>query len=113
LEPEFFIAVSWVFREGHFELSRHAYVEMYLDKLNLDDVRKAGARGEVLEDYPDRPEGYTILIAGYIGQERPVHLVVNIAAFEDDPSRPVSIVTVYVPEPPRWRDERTRGRKGR
>jgi hypothetical protein len=49
------------------------------------------------------------LLLGYAADNDPVHVVVNVSAIESDPSEPVRIVTVYRPEPPKWRDERTRG----
>lgn len=91
----------------------HAFIEMRLDRLTEGDIYRAGLEGELLEDYPDRPEGHTLLLLGYVGPEHPIHLVVCCEAFERDWSKPLVLVTVYVPEPPGWSDERTRARKSR
>lgn len=56
-----------------------------------------------------RPQGRTKVLLGFLTEEDPVHIVVNVQAFETDFTEPLRVVTVYRPEPPRWRDERTRG----
>jgi uncharacterized protein DUF4258 len=102
------VAVRWAFREKHFILRSHGQIEMKLEGLSVGDVIAAGSNSELLEEYPDRPEGYSKLLLGMVG-ERPVHLVLNVQQFHDDPSYPLAVVTVYEPEPPAWRDEWTRG----
>ncbi len=84
-----------------------------MDRLTEADVRRAGTECEVIEDYLDRPEGHTLLLLGYVAPERPIHLVVGCEAFERDWSKPVILITVYLPEPPMWSDERTRAGKRR
>ncbi|MFN2594676.1 MAG: DUF4258 domain-containing protein [Actinomycetota bacterium] len=110
---ELIIAIRWAFRERHYVLRTHAFIEMRMDSLLAEDVRRAGMDCELLEDYPDRPQGHTVLLLGLVGPERAIHLVVGCAAFEKDWSEPLVVVTVYRPEPPAWADERTRGRKSR
>jgi len=61
------------------------------------------ANGEILEDYPDDPRGPSALVLGHSNVGRPLHAV---CAF--DPSGTLLVITVYEPERPRWRDERTR-----
>lgn len=107
------VALRWAFQEGHVALRAHAHVEMLIDRITLNDVLRAGAGSDLLEDYRDRPQGHTLLLLGYVRPEKPIHLVVNVEAFEADWSDPVVLVTVYEPEPPEWMDERTRGRKVR
>lgn len=103
------VAVRWAFREGHFVLSFHGHVEMLLEELSVTDLREAGSQSELLEEYPGRREGYTKLLLGRVGAKR-LYLVVNVEEFHDDPAFPLAGVTVYEPEPPAWRDERTRGK---
>lgn len=76
--------------------------------VSVDDVVFAGRNSELLEEYPDRPEGYSKLLLGIVN-ERPLHLVLNVQEFHDDPNSPLAVVTVYETESPSWRDERTRG----
>lgn len=113
MDDDLIIAIRWAFHEHHFVVRTHAFIEMRLDHLTEADVHRAGIDCELLEDYPDRREGHMLLLLGYIGPERPIHLVVGCEAFERDWSKPLVLVTVYVPEPPGWSDERTRARKSR
>lgn len=75
--------------------------------LTTDDLARAGKNCDLLEDYPERDEGHTVLLTGVYGPGKPVHLVVNLDAYERDWSEPLTVVTVYVPEPPEWLDETT------
>ncbi|MBA2726254.1 MAG: DUF4258 domain-containing protein [Actinobacteria bacterium] len=104
-------AFGWAFSQSHVIFRFHADIEMRYDQLTKDDVMRAGKSCEVLEDYPTRSEGRTKVLLGFIGPDEPVHIVANVRLFESDLSNRVEIVTVYRPEPPRWVDERTRGRK--
>lgn len=107
-EPEQMVALRWALRERHFVLRFHAHVEMLDEGLAVGSITEAGAQSELLEDYPTRREGHTKLLLGYAGEDRPVHIVVNVSAFESDWSEPLVVVTVYEPEGPGWLDERTR-----
>lgn len=82
---------------------------MRIEGLSVEDLSQSGSELEILEEYPDRPEGYTKLLLCRL-DDRPLHLVINVQEFHDDPSNPVAIVTVYEPESPFWSDERTRGK---
>lgn len=103
------MGIHWAFAERHFILRFHGLVEMKIEGLSVGDLSRSGAAAELLEEYPDRVEGYTKLLLGKL-PGRPIHLVVNVQEFHDDPSYPIAIVTVYEPESPFWRDERTRGK---
>lgn len=109
MESDQSLALRWAFKENHFVLRFHGLVEMRIEGLSVEDLSRAGAESEILEEYPDRAEGYTKLLLGRL-TGRPIHLVVNVQEFHDDSSYPMAIVTVYEPESPFWRDERTRGR---
>lgn len=109
VESEQSQALRWAFHEKHFVLRFHGFVEMRTEGLSIEDLRQAGRESEILEEYPDRPEGHTKLLLGKLA-DRPIHLVINVQEFHDDPTDPVAIVTVYEPESPFWRDERTRGK---
>ena len=63
-------------------------------------------KDEILEDYPDDPRGPSCLVLGYVG-ERPLHIVCGYT-----PATWIRIITVYIPKPPKWTDERTRRRGG-
>jgi len=105
-------AIRWAFRQLHVQLRIHAHIEMVEEGLSLEDVLNAGAEADLLEDYPERNEGHTLLLLGHTADQVPIHIVVNIAAFNSDPQYPIHLVTVYEPRSPGWQDERTRGRIG-
>lgn len=113
MDDEELVGIRWAFRERHFLVRPHGYIEMRLEGLTADDIRRAGSECELLEDYRGRPQGHTMLLLGLIGPNRPVHIVVNIENFERDWSERLDIVTVYVPTKPAWLDERTRARMQR
>jgi hypothetical protein len=101
--------LRWAFSERRISFLEHGHIEASIEGLGAGDVARLGSDCEVLEEYPDRPQGMSKLLLGYAAANDPVHVVVNVAAIESDPSEPVRIVTVYRPEGPKWRDERTRG----
>ena len=107
-QPEQMSAVRWAFAEHHVVNSFHAHVEVLIDHLKTAALLNAGARSELLEDYSDRPEGHRKLLLGYVGPDWPVHIVIDVDAFEADFSEPIMVVTAYRPEPPEWPDELTR-----
>lgn len=102
------VVLRWAFTEQHVALTRHARIEMDLRGIGTDDVITVGKLGQVIEEDRDRPQGTTKVLLGYTAGDDAMHLVVNVEAYEHDFSEPVEVVTVYRPEPPKWRDERTR-----
>lgn len=108
MESEQILALRWAFQEKHFILRFHGFVEMKLERFSVDDLSSVGGSSEILEEYPERPEGYSKLLLGFL-EDRPLHIVINVQEFHDDPSYPLAVVTVYQPEAPSWLDERTRG----
>lgn len=103
------VLLRWAFSEKRIAFVEHGHIEASIEGLGARDVARVGSDCEILEEYPDRPQGLSKLLLGYESESDPVHIVVNVSALEADPSEPVRVVTVYRPESPRWRDERTRG----
>jgi hypothetical protein len=91
---------------GQYEISLHAEKERYAEDISIADVEMALANGEILEDYPNDPRGESCLILGY-AYGRPLHIVCGHTSIQS-----VRIITVYLPKPPKWVNERTRGRRG-
>ncbi len=54
---------------------------------------------EILEQYIDDPRGESCLALGFSSEENPIHIVCG-----KNPSGHLIIVTVYIPEIPKWRD---------
>ena len=91
-------------RREEYEISFHAEKERYAESTTIPDLETTIYNGEVLEDYPDDPRGPSCLVLGY-SQNRPIHIVCGHA-----PTKWIRIITVYIPKPPKWIDERRRGR---
>jgi len=91
---------------GEYEISYHAEKERYAEDISISDIESAISNGEILEDYPDAPRGPSCLILGH-SQDRPIHIVCG-----HTPIKWVRIITVYLPKPPKWVDERTIGKGG-
>jgi hypothetical protein len=87
---------------GQFKFSLHADLEAEADNLAFSQVIEAILSGEVLESYPDTGRGESCLIVGLAGGA-PVHAVCGLRG------ESVIIVTVYVPQPPKFIDPWTRG----
>jgi len=93
---------------SQYEVSLHAQQERLEDDLDIRDVEAAILGGKIIEDYPDDPRGPSCLISGE-ARGRPLHVVVGWARKRVDGDRILRIITVYIPQPPRWSDPQTRG----
>ncbi len=93
-------------RREEYEISFHAEKERYAEDITISDLEAAISDGEILEDYPDDSRGPSCLILGY-SQNRPIHIVCAYTSIKW-----LRIITVYIPKPPKWIDERTRTKRG-
>ena len=94
--------------KGRYEFSEHAQRERLDDDLDVTEIEAALLGGEILEQYPDDPRGESCLVLGFAGP-RPVHVVVGWASHGDRDRAALRLITVYVPQPRKWSDPRTRG----
>jgi hypothetical protein len=88
--------------QGDYEISVHAEKERYAEEVSLTDIEAAILNGEVLEDYLDDPRGESCLILGY-SRSRAIHIVCGYTSV-----RSLRIITVYLPKPSKWLNDRTR-----
>jgi len=93
-------------RHDKYEISFHAEKERYAEDMTISDLETAISNGEILENYSDDPRGQSCLILGY-SQNRPIHIVCGYTSINW-----IRIITVYIPKPPKWIDERTRTKRG-
>jgi len=93
-------------RRNKYEISFHGEKERYAEDITLSDLETAISNGEVLEDYPNDPRGPSCLVLGY-SQNRPIHIVCGYTHIKW-----IRIITVYIPKPPKWINERTRAKGG-
>ncbi len=94
--------------EENYEFSVHAQQERLEDDLDITEIETAIMVGEIIEDYPDDPRGESCLLLGYVGAT-PVHIVVGWTCGQSNQEKMLRIITVYIPQFPKWEDPRRRG----
>lgn len=80
--------------QAAYEISVHAEKERYAEQISLDDIEQAILRGA------------SCLILGY-SRGRAIHVVCGWTS-----ANILRIITVYLPKPPKWLDDRTRRLRG-
>ena len=100
--------IQRLIRQGKYELSIHAQQERLEENLDVTEIEEAVAHGEILEEYPNDPRGESCLVLGYAGT-KPIHAVLGWARRRGEGEKTLRIITVYIPQPPKWEDPRTRG----
>ncbi|MDH7569425.1 MAG: DUF4258 domain-containing protein [Armatimonadota bacterium] len=93
-------------QSGQWAMTHHARERAGQRCISDAELVPALINGELLEVRPKYPGGPRGLVLGYTDDGRPVHVSCTF-----DPGGDLVIVTAYVPEPPYWLDERTRGLK--
>jgi hypothetical protein len=76
-------------------------------KISEAEVREAMLTGQVIKEYPDDKPYPSILVLGFTGNRRPIHVV---AAHDQDEDRAV-VVTAYEPDPELWYELQRRKRE--
>ena len=89
-----------------YEITLHADDERLADGITMEQLENALGTCTILENYPDDPRGPSCLVLGYIsGTAGPVHVVCGRNRAEH-----LTIITVYIPGMPKWKDHKTRNR---
>ncbi len=91
-------------RANRYVYTYHAEIERRADRLTFAQVEEALLNGEILEQYLDTGRGKSCLIVG-LAEDVPIHIV---CAWRGER---VSLITVYIPRPPKFVDPWTRGGK--
>ena len=102
--PVTIAAIHQAVAADRWALTRHARLRMGRRRIGDEQLVHALAAGELVEEYPADRRGPSALVLGHAADGRSLHAV---CAF--DPSGTLLVITAYVPEPPHWLDERTRG----
>jgi hypothetical protein len=83
----------------------HALLRMVERRISVDDVRRALADGETIEQYVEERPYPSRLVLGWVGGQ-PLHVVAA-----DDPARDLTVViTAYQPDPKLWEPDFRRRR---
>jgi hypothetical protein len=96
--------------QGRYEFSAHAQRERLAEDLDVIGIEQALLNGEILEQYPSDLRGESCLVLGFSGA-RPIHVVLGWASRVEPERTTLRVITVYVPQAPKWSDARTRGGK--
>lgn len=88
---------------GQFAFSRHAFKRAIERNISEAEIRQAGAKAEIVEDYPEDKYSPSCLLLGWTRGKRPLHLQVSRADVEV-----VKIITLYRPDEARWKNPRER-----
>jgi hypothetical protein len=91
--------------QQRYEISLHADDERIADGLTISQLEFVLSRGKILEEYPDDPRGESCLILGFTAEGTPVHIVCG-----KNPSGHLTLITVYIPKMPKWRNPYERNR---
>jgi len=88
---------------GQYEFSRHAFKRVVERNISELEIRQAGAKADIIEDYPDDKYAPSCLLLGFTQAGRPLHLQVSYID-----SDMVKIVTLYEPDEAEWYNYRQR-----
>ena len=91
-------------QNNQYEISLHAQEERCEEEITLHDIEQAFGHGEIIEEYPDDKRGPSCLVLGY-SNNKPIHIVCTIL-----PNKWLRIITVYIPQKPKWINPQQRRR---
>lgn len=83
--------------------SQHGDQERQNDNLTIAEVEQPLLNGRILERYKDTGRGASCLVAGFTDEGKPIHIVCGKRA------DCLSIITVYIPGPPKFKTPYERG----
>ena len=100
--------IGWIkdrIRQNEYYFSRHGDQERQNDDLTIAEVEQAILSGRILEDYKDTGRGASCLVVGFTDGSKPIHVICGMLDVW------LSIVTVYIPMPPKFKTPYERGEK--
>ena len=88
-------------RKGKYHYSDHAKDRLFLREIPERNILRTILEGEVLETSEDDIRGKAYLLLG----KGPIHALVGYNKYQNK----VIVITIYIPEPPKWITHRKRG----
>jgi len=85
---------------GKFEFTQHALKRVVERNIGNAEIREAGARAVIIEDYPGDKYGPSCLLLGFTASGRPLHIQVP----RQFGGPRLKIITLYEPDPAEWVD---------
>lgn len=92
--------------EGDINYKKHAFTRMVERKITTTEVEEALQHSEIIQRYPDDKPLGSILLLGYTGKKRPLHIVVAL----DEHDNYIWVITVYQPDGDKWNKNFTKRR---
>ncbi len=83
---------------GKFEFTQHALKRVVERDIGNAEIREAGKRAVIIEDYPADKYGPSCLLLGFSLANRPLHIQVARQAGQTN----LKIITLYEPDPAEW-----------
>ena len=100
------LRIEWIQErvlKDEYYYSGHAEQERQKDNLTLAEVEEAIQSGRVLEQYKDTGRGKSCLVAGFTDTGKPIHVVCG------QRGKWLVVITVYIPQPPKFKTPYERG----
>ncbi len=98
--------IKWIqdrIRKDEYYFSRHGDKERQNDNLTISEVEEALLNGMILEQYEDNIRGESCLVIGFSDFGKPIHIVCG------EMEEKLSILTVYIPSAPKFKNPFERG----
>jgi len=98
--------IKWIqdkLRKDEYYFSRHGDKERQNDNLTIVEVEEALLNGMILEKYEDTGRGESCLVVGFTNFGKPIHIICG------EMEEWLSIITVYIPSPPKFKNPYERG----
>ena len=102
------LRIEWIQQRiynNEYYFSRHGDQERQNDNLPITEVEESLLKGRILEQYKNTGRGESCLVVGFTNQGKPVHVVCVKR------ENWLSIITVYIPGPPKFKTPYERGQK--
>lgn len=100
------LTIEWIIDcviKNRYYYSGHGDQERQNDNLTLSEIEEAILRGKILEKYEDTGRGKSCLVTGFTDKGKPIHLVCGQRGDQ------LVIITVYIPQPPKFKTAYERG----
>jgi hypothetical protein len=102
------IEIKWIqerVKRNEYYFSKHGDQERQNDNLTIYEIEEALLAGRVLEQYKDFKRGESCLVVGFTKGGKPIHVVCGRRG------NWLVVVTVYIPQPPKFKTPYERGEK--
>ena len=97
--PNTFDRIRGLISEGRVRISVHGYDQITADRLLVRELVEGVGTAEVVEDYPNYPQGPCVLLLQRTKDGRSVHTVWRLPAGH---ASPAVLITAYLPDPEKW-----------